>query len=490
MSVRRCQRALYSFVLLLAWFSLFAAGQTTPGSASKSADQKSAANQPSAGDQSPLEKKISPAEAEQLFRDVDQILKFSSDDTSLPIKSEVKRRLVDRDEVVAFLKRSMAEDKDTQRLERSEAVLKKFGLLPADFDLQTYLVNLLREQVAAYYDPKTKTVNLLDWVELDQQRPVLAHELTHALQDQSFGVEKFLKASDTDLDDKPQPTWEDFLNDEASDTRQAVVEGQAMVVLVDYILAPTGRSLLNSQEMVDALKAGMLVGTPDQVQFHNAPVYLKEALTFPYRYGLDFTADLLRSGGKERAYQQPFKDPPQISRQIMEPQTYLTGEKLTPMPIPNFNSDFKDYDRFDLGAVGEFDTAVLMDQYAGLETSRALYPAWRGGYYYAARSKKDPTAPLALLYVSRWADASHAMQFADLYSKALGQRYHHVRAEDSAVVPGSAAESNPQPKLWLSDEGEIAIEVRSDSVFITESMDAETRVRVEKDLWPAAAPAK
>src|SRR6202521_2558892 len=248
------------------------------------------------------DQKISPKEAEELFHDVDQILQSASKDTGLPIKKEVKRRLTSRDEVVAYLEKSMAEDKDAQRLRRSELVLKKFGLLPRDFDLQTFLVALLREQVAGYYDPKTATVNLLDWIDIEQQRPVLAHELTHALQDQSFGLEKWMKAGDNDLEDKKQPTGADIENDEISEARQAVVEGQAMVVLVDYMLAPTGKSILASPQIADALKEGMLVGTADSVEFKNAPIFLKEELTFPYRYGLDFETELLRTRGKEKAF--------------------------------------------------------------------------------------------------------------------------------------------------------------------------------------------
>src|SRR5207253_11127464 len=100
----------------------------------------------------------------------------------------------------------MAEDEDAQRLRRSELVLKKFGLLPRDFNLQRFLLALLREQVAGYYDPKTKTVNLLNWFDAEQQKPVLAHELTHALQDQSFGLEKWMKSGVTDLEKTKQPT--------------------------------------------------------------------------------------------------------------------------------------------------------------------------------------------------------------------------------------------------------------------------------------------
>ncbi|HWH59741.1 MAG TPA: hypothetical protein VN682_19080, partial [Terriglobales bacterium] len=171
----------------------------------------------------PTETKITPQQAEQLFRDVDTILDFASKDTTLEIKHSVKRRLTSREEVVAYLKKSMAEDKDVQRLRRTEFVLKKFGLLPKDFDLQTFLVGLLEEQVAGYYDAKTKTVNLLDWVVPDLQRPVLAHELTHALQDQSFGLDKWLRRGDEDLDKKKNLTPEDFTKDEDSEARQAVV---------------------------------------------------------------------------------------------------------------------------------------------------------------------------------------------------------------------------------------------------------------------------
>src|SRR5690242_2981066 len=164
--------------------------------------------------------KISPQQAEELFRSIDEILKFASKDTALPIKKEVKRRLTSRDEVVAYLEKNMAEDKDAQRLRRSELVLKKFGLLPKDFNLQKFLVALLREQVAGYYDFKTKTVNMLDWVDAEQQKPVMAHELTHALQDQNFGLEKWMKAGDIDLDSKKHPTPEEMNKDEENTARQ------------------------------------------------------------------------------------------------------------------------------------------------------------------------------------------------------------------------------------------------------------------------------
>ena len=169
------------------------AGRTCADNAQPTTGDGARASQPPES-QAP-EKIISPQEAKELFRSVDELIKFASDDTGLPIKHEVKRKLTDRQEVESYLEKGMKDDKDAKRLERSSEVLKKFGLIPRDFQLGPFLVSMLKEQVAGYYDPKKKTVNILNWIDPEQQKPVLAHELTHALQDQSFGMEKWMEAA-------------------------------------------------------------------------------------------------------------------------------------------------------------------------------------------------------------------------------------------------------------------------------------------------------
>ena len=434
------------------------------------------------------EKVISPQEAKELFKSVDEILEFASRETKLPIKEEVKRRLVERSEVQSFIEKNMKEDKDAQRLERSEIVLKKFGLLPRDFDLKTFLVALLKEQVAGYYDPKTKTVNLLNWVDAESQRPVLAHELTHALQDQSFGLEKWMQTGEQSNHAR-DPSPDDIATDEVQAARQAVIEGQAMVTLLDYSLAPTGKTILDTPQIADALKQGMLVGTADTPTFRSAPVFLKETLTFPYRYGIDFTAALLNAGGKELAFGDVFKNPPTTTREIMEPQTYLSHEKVAPMKLLDFDKDFKGYDRFDIGAIGEFDVAVLVEQYAGGDEARELYPHWRGGYYFAGRPKGDKSAPLGLLYVSRWSSPAKAAEFAAVYAKSLAQRYKRPRGlgADGKVTddapPVDSWRTLRGYHAWLTEEGPVVIEVRGDAILISESLDEDTSKRVAVDFW-------
>jgi len=466
------------------------------------ADQpQTALVQPPSADAAPSapEATISSKEGKELFRSVDKILDFASEDTGLPIKHKVKRRLAKRDEVQKYLEKSMKDDKDAKRLERSSAVLKKFGLLPRNFDLATFLVAMLREQVAGYYDVKTKTVNLLNWLDVEQQKPVLAHELTHALQDQSFGIEKWMKGSSDGADNKKdEPSQSDIDNDEETSARQAVVEGQAMVVLLDYSLAPQGKKTLDAPQIVDALKEGMLVGTPDSPAFRDAPIFLKEELTFPYRYGLDFTLALLKAGGTSLAYAGAFKDPPKTTREIMEPQTYLTHEQLEPMRMIDMEKDFKGYDPFDIGAMGEFDVDVLVEQYAGRDEAAAMYPEWRGGYYFAGKPKANKSGPIGVLYISRWSSPEKAAEFAAVYAKSLAQRYQKRQGlgTDGTVAPDAPPADSWKTlrgrHAWLTEEGVVLIEVRGDEILISESLDDDTTKKVEADFWPEekAAPAK
>lgn len=495
-----CELALLVLVAGTLW------GQAAGGAAGASQDQAphdQAPQDQAPQDQSPAgegaratpETIVSPKEAKNLFRSVDEILQFASDDTGLPIKHKVKRRLTKRDEVESYLKKSMKDDKDAKRLERSSAVLKKFGLLPRNFDLGTFLVTMLREQVAGYYDEKTKTVNLLNWLDVEQQKPVLAHELTHALQDQSFGIEKWMKGSAKDADNKKdEPSQSDIENDEESAARQAVLEGQAMAVLLDYSLAPAGKTLLDSPQIVQSLEQGMLVGTPDSPAFRDAPIFLKEELTFPYRYGLDFTIALLEAGGKALAYAGAFKDPPKTTREIMEPQTYLVHETLPPMRMIDMERDFKGYDAFDIGAMGEFDVDVLIEQYAGRDEAKAIYPEWRGGYYFAGKPKADKSAPIAVLYVSRWSSPAKAAEFAAVYAKSLAQRYQKRPGlgPDGKVAadapPADSWRTLRGRHAWLTEEGVVVIEVRGDAVLISESLDDETTKRVEEDFWSQEKP--
>ncbi|HTW31325.1 MAG TPA: hypothetical protein VMD76_06575, partial [Candidatus Sulfotelmatobacter sp.] len=339
----------------------------------------------------------------------------------------------------------------------------------------------------------------LDWVPMEEQEPVLAHELTHALQDQSVGLDKWMKHGDKDLGEtRKDPTPMDIENDETDDAREAVVEGQAQAMMFQYALAPTGHTVVNSPELLQAMEEETLTGNSGTTVFNEAPTFLKESMTFPYSYGMEFVVKLMQKAGTEKAFEGLLKNPPHTTRQIMEPDTYLSNERIPLMPVADFKRDFKDYRKFDIGSMGEFDVAVLIEQYAGKAVSKQIYPAWRGGYYYAAKPKLSDTAPLGLLYVSRWANPEKAAEFAGIYAASLKQRYQTVDGASAPTLEKTALErpisqdsdagKKSKPVLltgrhsWNTNEGAVVIEQQGDTVLVSESLDATTTATVEKEV--------
>jgi hypothetical protein len=417
----------------------------------------------------PVEKehKITPAEAKELFRSMDEILRFASQDTGLPIKKKVKRRIVTREQVEKYIGEKFKNDADRIRFERSELVQKKFGLLPRDFDLHGFLIKLLTEQVAGYYDEKTKTMNLLEWNDPEMQRPVMAHELTHALQDQSYDLEKMSKQEE-EIEKRGMDDLEALIrSDEESTCRSAVMEGQAMIVLLDYVIAPQGGSVEKTPQVVDLMQSSMDKSRGSPV-FDSAPLLLQEELAFPYRQGMRFIKDLLVAGGKKLAYNGVLERMPRTTREVMEPKEYLAGRRVPPLLLPDLGFLKKDYEPFDAGAVGELDVSILLRVYADDDLAKRLSREWRGGAYYAAgrRGVKPPdrnsTAHVGLFYASRWATEAAAQEFASTYAASLEKRYSGLRrAQADAASPAVDHYTSADGPIFIAHTGNVVVAVES-----------------------------
>ncbi len=372
---------------------------------------------------------VTAEEAKELFESLDEILGFASKDTLLPLKHPVKRNMVGREEVEKYIGDKFKDDADRIRFERSELVMKKFGFLPRKFNLHDFLIKLLGEQVAGYYDEDSKVMNMLNWVELDMQKPVMAHELTHALQDQNFDLQKMTKRDEEIEKRGPADPNALIMVDEESTARSAVMEGQAMIVLFDYMLAPSGRTVESSPQLIDLMESQM-EKSGDSPLLDSAPLMLREDLLFPYGPGMKFIARLLKEGGKKLAFTGVLEHMPLTTREILEPQEYIAGHRVKPLLLPDLGFLKKDFEPFDAGAVGELDVKILLKQYSEDSVADRLAPEWRGGSYYAASrrdakpSDTNSSAHIGLLYVSRWSSDKIAEEFAKL-------RRPHSRKADS-----------------------------------------------------------
>jgi hypothetical protein len=267
---------------------------------------------------------MTPEEAARLLGAVDVVIEFDSKVTGLPVRTHVERELTDRETVKRHFQLQLQNDEFATRLKRSSLVLKKLGFIPRDFDLQRFAVESSAQALAGYYEPRAKTIYLLNWLPTRAQLPVMAHELTHALQDQNFGLENWIKLEDATGKNLPE-----IERDDHQAARRAVAEGHATAVMLDYLFAPYNKSLAD----FPAIESEVLQRAQ---QVHNtiavaqAPLFLREASAFPYTYGLEFIHQVLLKAGKERAYSGVFKKPPRSTRQIMEPGTYLADEKIPP----------------------------------------------------------------------------------------------------------------------------------------------------------------
>ena len=223
-----------------------------------------------------------------------------------------------------YLNEKFNDDEGAKRLQRDEIVLKKFGLLDRDFELKPFLVALLKEQIEAYYDSKTKTVNLLDWVDADEQKPVLAHELTHALQDQHSDLDKWDDQTPDDVSTTAAGDTDHLQKDEMDTARDAVAEGQATAVMMDYVLKPMGKSLVKDPEVLDIVKDQM-TGSDSPVMAR-APLLLSESMLFPYREGLSFEQDVWMDEGQHAAFAGALDRPPTSTWEIINPRAYEKKE--------------------------------------------------------------------------------------------------------------------------------------------------------------------
>ncbi len=417
------------------------------------------------------ETRITKEQAKALFKSVDEILAFASKDSKLPIEHSVKRTLISREEVNKFLRQKFDEDESTKRLQRSEIVLKKFGLLDRDFHLEPFLLSLLTEQIAGFYDEKTKTVNLLDWIEPDEQKSVLAHELTHALQDQKVDLSKW---SDVEVKGVAKTMQEDNRHiqfDEGDTAREAVTEGQAMAVFVDYGLQSTGKTIADAPDMGEKLKQ-LTEDTSGSPLLARAPLLLQESLLFPYSDGLAFEHRLLVKAGRDAAFAGTLARPPASTFEIIHPDAYLTHTPVPVLRMPDIHPLIDaEYTPYDVGVMGELDVRILAELFGGQQIAAALSPAWQGGIYYAAQRKsavteaqKASTASIGLLYYSKWENEDSASSFMRIYSGQLARKY-------SGLVRREKDEIGDSEEVYSTNEGDVLLSISDNSVFVAEGFD-------------------
>jgi hypothetical protein len=368
------------------------------------------------------------------------------------------------------------------------------------------MIGLLTEQVAGYYDPKTREFHLADWIDLDGQKPIMAHELTHALQDQHFNLRRFEHWPKGDSD--------------AEMAAHALIEGDATLAMALYVASNPLRSL--------ALLKSLGTASMSSVELDKAPRAVRESLLFPYQEGLNWTHAIYRRGGWKEV-SQAFTLLPQSTEQILHPEKYFANEAPVKVTLPDITlllngsgqrsevggqrpeisrvagraaagsagilpafsgTDFQSvirgtgvppanhaqdaraaWKRLDYDVQGEWGFYLILDQFLKSPAESRRAAAGWGGDRFAVY--EGPKGEVLIASLSTWDTENDAREFFDAYVKRTELRYpgaERLDSVDPATRNSKLETRNSEAFSFRTSEGTVIAELRGSHVLILESI--------------------
>ncbi len=384
------------------------------------------------------------ASQQELLSQADEILQQMSEITGMPIKGTVNKQIVSRAEVEKYLIQNLQEEMTPAELHAQEVLVRAFGLVSRDFDLKKFLISFYTEQAAGFYDPKRKTMFIADWVPADTQAMVLSHELTHALQDQNWDLESYLHGARGD--------------DDATNARQAVVEGQATAAMLQQVAGGLDLGQLGSiAPLMDMVVHQQFEEYP---AFSNAPFFFRMEALFPYMQGTDFILAGLQNGGWKNL-KVLFEDPPTSTKQIFEPQTYFSHQAFPAVALdhPPALDGVPGLSFLTENSMGEIGYYALLGQLISEDEAKAIYESWRADRYllYERSGGNDYT----LVARTRWAGPEQAQEFFRDYHTILANKYSDLT---------TSQRSSPDEFIGSAANGAILVERNGDQVAWAEGV--------------------
>lgn len=360
------------------------------------------------------ESAIGPEREQELFAQVDGMIEAISEITGLAVRKPIPRALITRDEIRKLVETRLEQETKPGELHAEELFLKLFGFVEDDFDLAAQVIDVLTEQASALYDIKTKKLYMATWTPEDMQEFALVHELAHALADQHFNLEKYLKRAK---------------GSDGQVARTAVMEGQASWIMTEYVMRESGRTLVGHRTVTETAASASRYEAVKFPVYEKSPLYIKETLLFPYTDGMLFTQSVVDKLGKD-GFAGVFRDAPESTEQILEPALYFSRRKPVKLRLPKVKLG-RGFKKVIGGEVGQLDHYVLLKQYAGEEAADELAPKWRGAAFTVLEDKKKDQA--VLVYASEWESQADAERFFRLYREICAKKLPGARFESETA---------------------------------------------------------
>lgn len=399
----------------------------------------------------------------------DEVLQQMSQILSLPIKEPLKKSLRSKSEIRDYLVREQKEDETDAERHATVKTLEAFGLIPQGFPLDSFLLDVLTEQVAGLYDPKAQEFYIADWIPIDEQRQVMAHELTHALEDQSFHIDPWIKAA------RP--------NDDAEMARDAVSEGSALGAMEDYSLLDEKMSIRDLPDVTLLVRSGALDEANKDPKLAAAPPFIRDELLFPYLGGIGFIQQFLKAHTGWQDLHLLFENPPVSTQQIIHPQLYQKGVQPEKVTLPDWKGIApSNWKLLDENVLGEFGLNEVLKQFLGPQRADAISPMWTGDRY--AIFEDQDGAGSHLVFRVTLDTPEDAARFFGQYSEVLEDR-HNDR---------TALHRRPNYFEFQTPNGGVFLHCAGRSCLVVDGAAREIFEKIDRAIGypapPGAAPAK
>lgn len=370
------------------------------------------------------------------FKELKQIEKILADVAklrSLPVKRPIQIGVLDRSQLEKTLTKQINEEIPADKIKGETALYRQLGMLPKDFDYQQFMVDLYTEQIGGFYDPKTRELNLIKGTPLTglDQQMLIAHELTHALQDQHFELHKYMSEGSD--------------NDDLNLARTALIEGDATVAATEYIqLRAEAKPVQGLFEML-----GTVFNAAKQMQsfekFRSAPRFIQESLTFPYDQGSQFVNAFRQDGWSWDDMRIIYTNPPKSTEHILHPDTYLDGE--APQAVAFSLKDHLKGAKVLTGSVwGELGYRQYLAHHLDWREAKDAAQGWQGDRYEVIETPQG----LSYGFFSRWDNASEAQAFFSAWRKSLAKR---EPAASGLSASGGQIRTASGQLLWAEQKG-------------------------------------
>lgn len=441
------------------------------------------------GEDPPKPPQPSEAEAKQLLVDGDRLAEQADYSGALQRYTEAYHAIVSRIRGQKFSKRvlpnlltrtelgqemlrMMEQEYTPEEFALMDASYKVFGLMPSDVNSQELITKLLTEEVAGFYDPDKKRMVLIREdgdkkdpgflgrlfgakaaFDRDEQKTTLAHEMTHALQDQLYGLKAMQQGIEKD--------------DDMLLAFSALVEGDATLLMFAEMGGGESDITEMDPEVIRTTFSLMSFMLPvaGGATYRKAPAIFRESLIFPYFQGMVFCLSVAGQNGWP-AIHAAYSSPPTSSEQIMHPEKYTQARRDEPqlVTIPALDSAIPaSWKHLGGNCLGEFQTSVLLKR---LRIGRRAAAGWDGDRY---EVYQGPDSEFGLVFVSVWDSNADAAEFAKAYKE-----YRQPATKDDPSDTKAADEDAGSKKPL--------IEQHDDRVWVIENFSAESVGKIKTQL--------